>query len=77
MTKQITEQINAAATELLLNPYSNKIFGFGAGNKTAELTYNGRQSFFIIRMKEGGRMVKTKSTADEYTAASIIRRYLK
>ena len=73
----MTQQINAATTELLLNPYSNKIFGFGTANKTAELTYNGRQSCFIIRLKEGGRLVKTKLTADDYTAASIIRRYLK
>ena len=60
------------------NPFSGEVITFSNGTKTAEVKYNGRQSSFLLSMKDNGRLVVKgfKSSADAYAIAGMIVKHL-
>lgn len=67
--------------EQIGNLYNNayKEQTFSNGDKSASILYNIKMDMFKISLKENGKLIVkgAKTTSDAYTAAGIIRKYLK
>jgi len=61
------------------NPHSGEVITFTNGNKTAEVRYHGRQSFYLLDLKENGSLVEkgSKSSIEAYTIAGMIVKFFK
>lgn len=62
------------------NPFSGQTLEYSNGNKSVTISYNGRQSWYSVRLMENGRQIREKgyrTSADAMTVAGIIRKHLK
>ncbi len=62
------------------NPFSGQTLEYSNGNKSVTISYNGRQSWYSVRLMENGRQIREKgyrTSADAMTVAGIIMKHLK
>ena len=66
--------------KLQSNPFSGQTIEYSSGNKSVTISYNGRQSWYSVKLMENGSQIREKgyrTSADAMTVAGIIRKHLK